>query len=112
MNELTRPMLIVMSGLPGSGKSTLAQAVARELAACVASVDVIEAAMVRSGVEKSLRSGIAAYEVAADVAAQQLRLGRTVIADAVNAVEQARTMWRTVAEAVTVPIQFVWVEHR
>lgn len=90
-------VLVVMSGLPGSGKSSIAERVGRELGAPVLSVDPIEAAMWRCGIPPSFATGVAAYEVAAVLAAEQLAVGLTVVVDAVSAVEVARGMWRRVA---------------
>jgi predicted kinase len=88
--------LIVVSGLPGSGKSTVADGLSRSLAIPVFSVDPIEAAMWRNGIAKS-QTGIAAYEVAAALADEHLRLGHSVIIDAVNPIEAPRAGWRTLA---------------
>jgi len=86
-----------MSGLPAVGKSELANALGRHLGAAVLSVDPIEAAMWRCGIEPSLQTGVAAYEVAATLAGHQLELGLDVIGDAVNSLEVAREMWRRAA---------------
>ena len=88
--------LIVLSGLPGSGKSTVAEGLSRILSFPVFSVDPIEAAMWRSGLAKS-STGIAAYDVAIALADEHLRLGHSVIADAVNPVEAPRAAWRNLA---------------
>ncbi len=90
-------MLVVLSGLPGSGKSAIADELGRRLRATVLSVDPIEAAIWRCGISPSVETGIAAYEVAAVLAENQLKLGLTVIADAVNSLEVAREMWRRAA---------------
>jgi predicted kinase len=88
--------LVVLSGLPGSGKSMLAEGISRSLSIPVFSVDPIEAAMWRSGLAKA-HTGIAAYEVAIALADEHLRLGHSVIADAVNPVEAPRAAWRSLA---------------
>jgi predicted kinase len=88
--------LVVLSGLPGSGKSMLAEGISRSLSIPVFSVDPIEAAMWRSGLAKA-DTGIAAYEVAIALADEHLRLGHSVIADAVNPVEAPRAAWRSLA---------------
>ena len=92
-------MLVVVSGLPAVGKSALADAVGRRLGAPVLSVDPIEAAMLRSGIARSFETGLAAYEVVAALAEQQLRLGLDVVVDAVSSLEVARDMWRRAAHA-------------
>ncbi|MFB7592255.1 AAA family ATPase [Streptomyces sp. NPDC056169] len=102
-------MLIVMAGLPGAGKSSVAEALGRELAAPVVSVDPIEAAMWRAGVAREQPTGLAAYVVAEAVADGVLALGQTVIIDAVNAVEEAREQWRLLAARHGVPVAFIEV---
>ena len=52
--------------------------------------------MWRNGLAQA-QTGIAAYEVAAALADEQLRLGHSVIIDAVNPVEAARAAWRDLA---------------
>jgi predicted kinase len=74
--------LIVLAGLPGSGKSTLAEALSRHFSLPLFSIDPIEAAMWRGGLSRD-QTGIAAYEVAQALAAEHLRLGHSVLIDAV-----------------------------
>jgi predicted kinase len=88
--------LIVLSGLPGSGKSTVAEGLSRALSIPVFSIDPIEAAMWRGGLSKD-QTGIAAYDVAIALADEHLRLGHSVIIDAVNPVEAPRAAWRSLA---------------
>ena len=79
---MTSQVLIVLSGLPGSGKSTVAEGLSRALSMPAFSVDPIEAAMWRNGLARD-QTGIAAYEVAITLAGENLRLGHSVIVDAV-----------------------------
>jgi predicted kinase len=90
-------VLIVISGLPGTGKSALADALATELGAIVLSVDPIEAAMLRSGIERSFATGLAAYAVVSAIAEPALRRGQPVIVDAVSAVREAKDWWPDLA---------------
>jgi predicted kinase len=112
------PLLIVFAGLPGSGKSTLAQEIARRQHAIWVRVDTAEAAMLRSGLVHSFETGLAAYVVAQDLAAENLGLGWDVVIDAVNGVEEAREMWRSLARDQEATLFFVEVvcrdpaEHR
>jgi predicted kinase len=89
-------LLIEFGGLPGTGKSTLAGYVADRADALWLRVDEIENALRRHGLTPA-QTGIAAYGVAHDVAAGHLRRGRTVVADAVNPVAEARAGWRDLA---------------
>ena len=70
-------MLVVVSGLPGTGKSAVAEMLARRLGAVHVSVDPIEEALLRSGLQESWEVGVAAYEAAAadDVRFVLLELG-------------------------------------
>jgi predicted kinase len=96
---MSRGTLIEFGGLPGTGKSTLAARLADETAAVWLRIDEIEGAMRRNGLT-SEQTGVAAYSVAHDVAANQLRRGLTVIADAVNPVSEARAGWRGLAASL------------
>ena len=93
---MTSPTLIVLSGLPGSGKSTVAEGLSRTLSIPLFSIDPIEAAMWRGGLSKD-QTGIAAYDVAIALADEHLRLGHSVIIDAVNPIEAPRAAWRSLA---------------
>ena len=73
-------MLIVLSGLPGVGKTTLARELASALGAVHVRIDSIEQALRAAGWEVEGEG----YDVAYAVAGDNLRLGRTVIADCVN----------------------------
>jgi predicted kinase len=98
--------LIVLSGLPGSGKSTLAEAISSSLSVPVFSVDPIEAAMWRGGLARS-QTGVAAYDVAVTLADEHLRLGHSVIIDAVNPVEAPRAAWRSLAAKHHVALKII-----
>ncbi|HMH96791.1 MAG TPA: ATP-binding protein [Bradyrhizobium sp.] len=101
---MTSQKLIVLSGLPGSGKSMLAEGLSRKLSVPVFSVDPIEAAMWRSA---KAQTGIAAYDVAIALADEHLRLGHSVIVDAVNAVEAPRAAWRNLASKYQADLKIV-----
>jgi predicted kinase len=95
---VTGPHLIVLSGLPGSGKSTIAEYLAKRLRLPIFSVDPIESAIVTAGIARSFETGLAAYLVAATLADEQLKLGTSVIIDAVNAEEEGKDVWRGLAK--------------
>ena len=103
---MTSQKLIVLSGLPGSGKSTLAEGLSRKLSVSVFSVDPIEAAMWRGGLAKA-QTGIAAYDVAIALADEHLRLGHSVIVDAVNPVEAPRAAWRNLASKYQADLKII-----
>jgi predicted kinase len=89
-------MLIILGGLPGTGKTTIARELARQLGAVHVRIDSIEEAILDSGVLSSPIND-AGYRVGYAVAADNLRIGRTVIADSVNPIPLSRDAWVEVA---------------
>jgi len=102
-------VLIAMAGLPGSGKSTIAQVLGGRLGASVVSVDPIEAAILKAGIDSDQPTGLAAYLVAETIAEFVLTSGHDVIVDAVNAVDPAREQWVGLAERQGVKLKFIEV---
>ena len=96
-----------MAGLPGSGKSTVAEALARTIGVPVVSVDPLESAILRAGIDADQPTGLAAYLVAETIADAVLRSGQGVIIDAVNAVSPARDQWVMLGERLNVEVRFV-----
>jgi predicted kinase len=107
MIAMTKPKLIVMSGLPGSGKSTLAERIAANLKLPIFSVDPIESAIIKAGTARSFETGLAAYLVAEKLADEQIRLGNSVLIDAVNAEDEGKQMWLDCARRLKVPLVVV-----
>lgn len=105
-DSLGQARLIITAGLPGSGKSSVAEGVARALRAPLLSIDPIEAALWRAQISQSA-TGIAAYVVAEALAEENIALGASVVADAVNPVEAARAGWRRLARRRNVPLTIV-----
>lgn len=89
-------MLIVFSGLPGTGKTTLAKALAAQLGAVYLRIDSIEQAL-RNAQVLAHDVGPSGYAAANAMALDNLRLGRSVVADCVNPVQESRQAWRDVA---------------
>ena len=89
-------MLIILAGLPGTGKTAIARLLARRFDAVHVRIDSIEQAIRDSGV-LAVSLDDAGYRAAYAVADDNLRLGRTVIADSVNPIDVTRTAWRDVA---------------
>lgn len=107
--DLSVTRLIVMAGLPGSGKSTIGEIIGSRLGAQVVSVDPIESAILRAGIDADQPTGLAAYLVAEEIASTVLASGRSVVVDAVNAVEAARLQWRDLAERSQVDLKVIEV---
>src|SRR6188474_787103 len=86
--------LYVFSGLPGTGKTALSQQLANRFKAVYLRIDTVEQAL------RDL-CGIAVegegYRLAYRVAADNLRLGVSVVADSCNPVELTRREWEMVA---------------
>ena len=107
-------MLIVLSGLSGVGKTTIARALAVAIAAVHVRIDTIEQALRNTGMTVEAEGYCVAYAVSED----NLRLGRTVIADSVNPWLLTRDAWHAVGNRAgvrTVDVEIVCsdrAEHR
>jgi predicted kinase len=86
--------LIVFGGLPATGKTTIARELTRRLTATYLRIDTIEQRLKDQG----LAVGAAGYVIANALAAENLLIGRTVIADCVNPVAASRDGWRETAD--------------
>jgi predicted kinase len=92
-------VLIIFSGLPATGKTTIARALAAHVDGVHVRIDSIEQALRASGVRVDAHG----YRVGYAIAADNLRIGRIVIADSVNPWPLTRAEWRSVAERAGVP---------
>lgn len=90
-------MLIVFGGLPGTGKTTIARELARQLGAVHVRIDSIEQTLRDCGLADGSMDD-AGYQVACAIAADNLSLGRIVIADSVNPLRVTRDAWVVVAK--------------
>jgi predicted kinase len=95
MANLVSPALIVFAGLPGTGKTTVSRELTIRLAATYLRIDAIEQTLQAVGVVV----GEMGYAVANALAAENLKLGRIVVADCVNPVLASRVGWRQTAHA-------------
>jgi predicted kinase len=95
-------MLIIFGGLPGTGKTSIARELARQINAVYLRIDSMEQAMRASDGVFSESLNEAGYRVGYAVADDNLRIGRTVIADSVNPLFLTREAWVAVAKGVPV----------
>ena len=89
-------MLFIFAGLPASGKTTLAEQLAADLKAVHLRIDTIEQAL-RDLCDFQVEGE--GYRLAYRVAADNLRLGLSVVADSCNPIELTRREWEGVALA-------------
>lgn len=87
--------LVVISGLPATGKSTIARVLAQHHKIPYVRIDTIEQSLIRSGIADV--SGTAGYITGYALAAEQLRLGLSVVVECVNPVEATRNAWSATA---------------
>ncbi|WP_428243889.1 AAA family ATPase [Gynuella sp.] len=112
---MKRPTLYIFSGLPGSGKSTLAQRLAAETGAVYLRIDTIE-----QGIRDLCHYDVSSegYRLAYRIAADNLQLQLSVIADSCNPIKLTRMEWHEIAhasDAEYVDIEIICsdpVEHR
>ncbi|MEL7187509.1 MAG: AAA family ATPase [Pseudomonadota bacterium] len=90
------PTLFIFSGLPASGKTTLARHLAADRGAVYLRVDTIEQG-IRDLCEFQVEGE--GYRLAYRVAADNLRLGLSVVADSCNPIELTRREWEAVAQS-------------
>ena len=89
-----KPILYIFSGLPGSGKTTLSQRVAQRVTAVYLRIDTIEQAL-RELCSVAVQGE--GYRLAYRIAADNLRVGLSVVADSCNPIELTRREWEQVA---------------
>ena len=107
-------MLIIFGGLPATGKTTIARELARQIGAVHLRIDSIEQA-IRDCSPAAVGLDEAGYRVAYAVAEDNLRLGRTVVADSVNPLQVTRDAWREVGrrvQAITMEIEVICSDSR
>ena len=96
MNSVSRPILYVFSGLPGSGKTTLARRLATAVAACYLRIDTVEQGL-RDLCEFDVQGE--GYRLSYRLAADNLLVGTSVVADSCNPIELTRSEWSSVASS-------------
>lgn len=95
--QMKEPVLYIFSGLPAVGKSTIAQAVASKLRAAYLRIDTIEQGLRDlCGTEVEGEGYRLSYRIAED----NLKIGRSVVADSCNPIELTRREWEDCALGV------------
>jgi predicted kinase len=94
MEHVEQPILVIFSGLPGTGKSTVAQRLARKLGYAYLRIDTIEQA-IRDLCSFPVKGE--GYRLAYRIAAENLKIGISVVADSCNPIELTRNEWEDVA---------------
>ncbi len=86
------PVLYLFCGLPGAGKSTLAARLAEDRGAVYLRIDAINQGLRHSALklENAMDGG---YAVARALAAENLAIGQSVVADAVHWRQEERQVW-------------------
>lgn len=92
---MNNPILFIFSGLPAVGKSTLAASVSKAFDATYLRIDTIEQGLRDVCHIKVEGEG---YRLAYRIAADNLRLGRNVVADCCNPIALTRDEWEEVAK--------------
>lgn len=90
-------VLYIMSGLPACGKTTLAERLAAQVGAVFLRIDTIEQVL-RDLCSFNVQGE--GYRLAYRMAADNLRIGNSVVADSCNPIQLTRDEWQTVAESV------------
>jgi len=111
------PTLISFAGLPAVGKTTLSVALARQIEAVYVRIDSIEQALRGIGLITGSWEDFG-YRIGYAVASDNLRVGRSVVADSVNPLSVTRRAWTAVASeagAVAINVEVRCsdvIEHR
>jgi len=94
MTIASQPTLYIFSGLPATGKTSLAKRLAGDLKAAYLRIDTVEQAL-RDLCDFSVEGE--GYRLSYRIAADNLRLGVSVVADSCNPIKLTRKEWQDVA---------------
>jgi predicted kinase len=108
-------VLVIFGGLPGVGKTTIAQELARQIGAMHVRIDSIEQAIRDCTPVVPPALDEAGYRIGYAIARDNLRIGRTVVADSVNPLLITRDAWLRVgqnAQVDTIEIEVICSDSR
>jgi predicted kinase len=102
--------LYVFSGLPGAGKTVLSRKLASHFGVAYLRIDTIEQAL-----RDICSINVQGYRLAYRIAADNLRLGVSVVADSCNPIELTRDEWEEVArqsQALHINIEIICSDRK
>jgi predicted kinase len=108
-------MLVIFGGPPGVGKTTSAQELARQIGAMHVRIDSIEQAIRDCTPVVPPPLDEAGHRIGCAIALENLRVGRTVVADSVNPLLITRDAWLRVgqnAQVDTIEVEVICSDSR
>ncbi len=95
-DRIRKPILCIFSGLPATGKTILSERLSILVNAVYLRIDTVEQAL-RDLCSFNVQGE--GYRLSYRIAADNLRLGLSVVADSCNPIELTRREWQSVADA-------------
>lgn len=94
-------ILVVLAGRAGTGKTTLAKRIVKELGGSYIRLDAIVCPILDAGLtDDSLKAAETGYQVASELARENLALGVSVVVDGLHASHGSRDRWLHLAADV------------
>lgn len=96
--------VIIIGGLPGTGKTTLANNLADAMGGVTYTKDLLEAAVVRSGLAKANHLKGVGYELLKTLALNSFNNGKSPILDCIATAQRVSLYWENLIE---LPIKYI-----